>query len=365
MKINYRQLSVLVFLSFIALKFFGLPSVMYMDAENMSWLVTLVLVLIDGIYTLWILSLMKKNQSKNFMEFLSDIMGPIFSRIVLIVLLVKYALLSGHIVKGLDLFVVENLYAKLNWYVYILPLMALVGFMIYKGIRNIGRVSELIVWPIIIGCIYIALKALSGVEWIEFLPFFKDGVAPLLKCSYNYISWFGSSVFLFVLFGYVDFDTERKSTMIKYIFIALVLILLLHIVFYGLFGIVSPTHGYCISDVGQFSAERSLVDELTWLVVSLWIVAQAVQLALYAFCMSKTIQFIFNIEKPIFSVLIVIGFLFAWAIIGERIVKLEQVYFSHFSIILTIFTQYILPIILWIGYLIHLKTKRREKDEKN
>ncbi len=357
-------MSVLIFLSFVAQKFFALPGVMYIDAENMSWLVTLVLVMIDGIYTLWIVSLMKKNQSKNFLEFLIDIMGPVFARIVLIILLVKYALLAGHIVKGLDLFVVENLYDKLDWNIYILPLMALVGFMIYKGIRNIGRVGELIIWPIVIGCIYIGFKGLSGVEWLEFLPFFKEGVTPLIKCSYNYISWFGSSVFLFVLFGYVDFSAEKKSQLIKYIFIALFLILLLHIVFYGLFGKVSPRHGYCISDVGQFSAEKSSIDELSWLVVSLWIVAQAVQLALYSFCMSKSIQLIFNAKKSIWADLTVVGFLFVWTLVGERIVKMEKIYFSHFSAILTISTQYVLPIILWIGYIVHTR-KRRNNDEKN
>ena len=355
----------MVFLSFVALKFFALPGVMYTHAENMSWVVTLSLVLIDGLYTLWILSLMKKNQSKNFLEFLTDIMGPVFARILLIILLVKYALLAGHIVKGLDLFVVENLYAKLDWYIYILPLMGLIGFMIYKGIRNIGRVSELIVWPIAIGCIYIGFKGLSGVEWMEFLPFFKDGFAPLLKCSYSYISWFGSSVFLFALFGYVDFETEKKSTIFKYLFLALFVIMLLHIVFYGLFGRVSPTHGYCISDVGQYSAERSSVDELSWLVVSLWIVAQVVQLALFCFCMSKCIQFIFNAKMSIWSDLSVVGFLFAWSLTGERIVKLEKIYFSNFLSILTIVTQYILPIILWIGFSINEKQKRRKNEKTN
>lgn len=365
MKINYRQLSVLVFLSFVALKFFALPGVMYIDAENMSWLVSLILVLIDGMYTLWIVSLMKKNRSKNFLEFLEYIMGPVFARIILILLLVKYGLLAGHIVKGLDLFVVENLYDKLDWYVYILPLMGLVGFMIYKGIRNIGRVSELIIWPIVVGCVYIGVKGMAGVEWLEFLPFFKDGVMPLVKCSYNYISWFGSSVFLFVLFGYVDFSLEKKSQLVKYIFVALFLTMLLHVVFYGLFGKVSPTHNYCISDVGQFSAEKSSVDELSWLVVSLWIVAQAVQLALYCFCMSKTIQFIFNTKKTIWADLMVVGFLFAWVVIGERIVKMEKIYFSHFSGILTIVTQYILPVILWIGYQIQSKRKKEKANEEN
>lgn len=365
MKISYRQLSVLIFLSFVALKFLALPGVMYIEAGNMSWLVALVLILIDGIYTLWILSLMKKSKSKNFLEFSNDIFGPVISRIILLLLLIKYALVSGHIVKGLDFFVVENLYDKFDWYVYILPLMALVGFMIYKGIRNIGRVGELIIWPIIIGCVYIGFKAMPGVNLLEFLPFFKDGVKPLLSTAYECISWYGSSVFLFVLFGYVDFSQEKKPQVIKYMFIALALIMLLYFVFYGLFGIVSPTHSYCLSDVSQFSAEKSSVDELSWLVVSLWIVAQSVQLALYCFCMSKCIQFIFNLKNSIFADLSVVAFLFLWTFSGEKILKMENMFFSHFSSILTLFSQYLLPLILWIGFLICSKKSRRKQNEEN
>ena len=50
MKINYRQLSIMVFMSFIALKFLALPSLLYVESKNMSMLVALALMLIDGIY---------------------------------------------------------------------------------------------------------------------------------------------------------------------------------------------------------------------------------------------------------------------------------------------------------------------------
>ena len=50
MKINYRQLSIMVFMSFIALKLLALPSLLYKIADNMSWFVNLMLMIIDAIY---------------------------------------------------------------------------------------------------------------------------------------------------------------------------------------------------------------------------------------------------------------------------------------------------------------------------
>ena len=64
MKINYRQMSIMMFLSFISLKFLVLPSVLYLTSSNMSWLVALVLMSIDGLYALLIIDLMRKEYGK-------------------------------------------------------------------------------------------------------------------------------------------------------------------------------------------------------------------------------------------------------------------------------------------------------------
>lgn len=370
MKINYRQLSIITFMSFIALKFLALPSLLYLESKNMSMFVSLALMIIDGLYVFVILDLMKKSGEKNIYEFMKNCLGTMLTKIILILLILKYALVVGNISKGLEFFVVENLYSEYSWFVFVLPLMILIGFMVYKGVRNIARVSEMVCWAIVIGLIYIALKALSGIDLLSFLPFFKDGVQPLFNSAYIHLSWFGSATFLFMLFGFVDFRSEKKSKMIKYVIFAILIVQLLYFVFYGLFEITSPTHNYCISDISQFSSTYSAIDELSWLVVSMWIVAQAVQLALYSYCLAQALKFLFDIKGNILPIIIVILYLFMWSFIGENTVRMERIFFSSFASIVTLIAQYILPIILEIVYAIKNKTKRnkykieRVKDER-
>ena len=362
MKINYRQLSIITFMSFIALKFLALPSLLYLESKNMSMFVALALMIIDGLYVFVILDLMKKSGEKNIYEFMKSCLGKVISKIILILLILKYALVIGNISKGLEFFVVENLYSEYNWFVFVLPLMILIGFMIYKGIRNIARVSEMVCWAIVIGLIYIALKALSGIDVLSFLPFFLDGVQPLLNSAYRHISWFGSATFLFMLFGFVDFRSEKKLKMIKYIIFAILIVQLLYFVFYGMFEITSPTHNYCISDISQFSSTYSAIDELSWLVVSMWIVAQAVQLALYSYCLAQALKFLFDIKGNILPIIIVILYLLMWSFIGENTIRMERIFFSHFASIVTLLAQYILPIILEIVYAI--KHRKGENSSK-
>ena len=68
MKINFRQLSIMIFLSFISLKFLVLTSMLYRFSGNMSWLVALVLMSLDGIYAYLLITLAEKSQCQNIAE---------------------------------------------------------------------------------------------------------------------------------------------------------------------------------------------------------------------------------------------------------------------------------------------------------
>ena len=91
MKINHRQLSIMVFMSFIALKLLALPSLLYKESGNMSWLVALVLMTIDAIYAYLIIELMKRSNEKNIYEFMKKTLG-IISNILSILLIGPFSI---------------------------------------------------------------------------------------------------------------------------------------------------------------------------------------------------------------------------------------------------------------------------------
>lgn len=349
----------MVFMSFIALKFLALPSLLYKTAGNMGWFVNLILMLIDTIYAFIIIGLMKKCNEKNIYEFLKHTVGVVLAKLFIFCLMFKFLLVILNLVKGLEFFVAENLYNKLDWVLFFLPLVAVVSFLIYKGIRNIGRVYEMFFVAIIVSCIYIGLKAVTSVDILSFLPMFKDGFIPILKTGYTHLSWYGSSTFLFMLFGSVDFNKGKKSCLIKYIVYALLLVNFLYFVFYGLFDITAPIHNFCLSDISQFYSGIQSTDEIAWLVVSLWIVAQTVQIAMYCHCLMQTIIYLFNIKSRIPPVFMIGLYIYLIGFISEKTINLESVLFTDFVSLLTIFTSYILPIILWISYIIKNKFKKK------
>ena len=99
MKISYRQLSIVVFMSFISLKFLSLPSFLYLKSGNMSWLVALVLMILDAVYAIILIDLMKKCDCKNINELMQKTLGTFLTKIILALLLVKFALVVANISK--------------------------------------------------------------------------------------------------------------------------------------------------------------------------------------------------------------------------------------------------------------------------
>ena len=368
MKINYRQMCIMLFLSFIGLKFLVLPSVLYLHSSNASWFVVLILMIIDGLYALLTIDLMRKNQNRNLNEFMKETVGPVLTKVFMFILTIQYFLQILNIVKGMEFFVTENFYNNFHWILFILPLIALVGFMVYKGLRNIARVQEMFWLAIVIGCVYIACKSFNDVDPLVYLPMFKDGFIPIAKSGYEHLSWFGSSTFLIAIFGKVDFSTEKKNNSWVYILFSILLVQLVYFVFYGLFDSTSPTHTFAISDISQFSSSKSIIDELSWLVVSLWVITQSIQIALYGYCLVKLLMFIFNIRSKIIVIVMVDIVIFSLSYIGSITVNLEKVLFTPFASIITIISQYIIPLLLLAGYLIKHKKETRDlrvvKDEK-
>ena len=111
----------------------------------------------------------------------------------------------------------------------------------------------------------------------------------------------------------------------------------------------SPTHPFAISDISQFSSSKSFIDELSWLVVSLWVVTQSIQIALYGYCLVTTLRFLFHIKSKIAVITIVSSIIVVLGYLGNNTINLEYIFFTNFASIISIITQYLIPLVLLLG----------------
>ena len=108
---------------------------------------------------------------------------------------------------------------------------------------------------------------------------------------------------------------------------------------------------------------KSIIDELSWLVVSLWVVAQSVQLAVYGYCLVQSIVLLFGIKKQIFVIVLVNVYIFSLGYIGSKTINLEQIFFTPFASITTILSQYVIPLVIYLGYIMKRRSDRRANEK--
>ena len=360
MKMSYRQASIIIFYMLVAFKVLSLPSLMYQTCKNDGYLAVLITMLVDAILIWASLKIIKQAKDKNIYDFIKQHTGSVVAKIfVLILTLVPLIHLSIK-TKGLEWFLVKNLYTEFEWFQFAIPIALITCYMIYKGARNIGRVCEFFVWIIVAGVLVIIIKGFASVDLTFFLPVLSKGITPIFKAIYDYLAWFGLGGELLLFCGCIDFKDEKKSRTIFYSAIAVVLVQLVYYSFYGAYGVMSATHNFAISDISQIANANMALDELAWLIVTVWAVAQILHVAIYGYLFCRGLQLLFNIKSDAIATFVLFSFIIIWIFWGEHTIALEK-FFLHKSIVwIVIVGQYIIPLIIFA--LSFVKRKRLNKS---
>lgn len=361
-KINFRQVSIIIFYLLVSLKFLALPSLVYQDAEADSWLVFVLMALID-IGLIWVsIYLIRSANEKNLYEFLKNRIGPIFTKIVLVLFFLVFILdiLDG--ITGIYRLLVEDFYTDIKWYNYIIPLLSLISFMAYKGIRNIGRVCEIFVWVVIVALIFVILKSLSEFEPFFFLPSFTKGISPIFKSLMTHISWFCSPIAIIFFIGDVDKSSYKKSMVWKYILIAIFEVFILVSVFYGVFKETAGMHSFAMSDLSQVANESTAIDEISWFTVILWVLAQILSLSIIFYASVSCLRYIFNIKNSWLPILIINILVVIYMNIDAVTVSLEKYFFTPSVLVIEWITKIGVMLSIFIANIVYLKKRRKENE---
>ena len=343
----------------VAFKVLSLPSLMYQTCKNDGYLATLIMMIVDAILIWASLKIIKKAKDKNIYDFVKQYTGSIIAKIFVIILTLVPLIHLGIKTKGLEWFLVKNLYTKFEWFQFAIPIALVTCYMIYKGARNIGRVCEFFVWVIVAGVVIIIIKGFSSVDLTFFLPVLSKGITPIFKAIYDYLAWFGLGGELLLFCGCIDFKDEKKSRVFFYSAIAVILVQLVYYSFYGAYGIMSSTHNFAISDISQISNANMALDELAWLIVTVWAVAQILHVAIYGYLFCRGLQLIFNIKSDAIATFVLFSFIIVWIFWGEHTIALEK-FFLHKSIVwVVIVGQYVIPLVIFA--LSFVKRKKQNK----
>ena len=348
----------------VAFKVLSLPSLMYQTCKNDGYLAVFIMMVVDAILVWGSLKIIKQSKGKNIYEFVKQYTGSVIAKILVIGLTLVPLIHLGIKTKGLEWFLVKNLYTKFEWFQFAIPVALVTCYMIYKGARNIGRVSEFFIWLIVVGVVIIIIKGFGAVDLTFFLPVLSKGIKPIFTAIFDYLAWFGLGGELLLFCGCIDFKDEKKSRVVFYSAIAVILVQLVMWSFYGAYGIMASTHNFAISDISQISNANMALDELSWLIVTVWAIAQILHISIYGYLFCRGLQIVFNIKNDSFATIILFVLLVVWIFWGEHTIALEKL-FLHKSIVwIVIVGQYAIPIIILGLSFVKKKKQSQEGDQQ-
>lgn len=362
MTINFRQFSNIVFYLLVSLKFLALPSLIFEDCGADSWMVFAFMTVID-VALVWItIYLIRVSDEKNFYQFLKNRIGVVATRILCFLFVLLFLIDILDAATGIFRLLVEEFYTQIKWYNYLIPMLAVVSLIVYKGARNIGRVCELFIWIIVAGLIFVVLKSLNMFEPFFFLPVLSNGIKPVLSSLIRHITWFGTPITLLFLIGDVDRTTYRRKQIWKFVLIAIVEIAVLIIAFYGVFKETAGLHSFALTDLSQVTNETTALDELSWFAVCVWVVAQILSLTVVMFAANKALKYTFSIKNDWLSLLLINVAIIIYFNVDELTVSLKNYFFHPVVTSFGWVMKVGVIIVLLIAHFIYIR-KRRKANE--
>lgn len=349
-KVTDRQVGIAMFITILSLKLIIYPALVARFAQNDSYISVILSILIDFIFVVLTISIIKKHPDKNLKEMLDEGLGKILSKICLFLLLIYFLCKSVFAVKECHDFFFVLLYDDLDWLYFFIPILALAWFVMRKGIKAFSRTIEVCWILILFGLITAVFMSLNMVSSDNLLPFLDNGLMPIFDATLRTNFCFGDYFILLLFAGKINFENKSVKKIYVYIGLAYFIVIAFHIIFMGVFGKSSVIQTLAVSDVSLQSQVPLTNGRLEWLNIMIWTITLILQFLLVMMCSKLCFEYLIPIKKEnisiaIIEVIVIIGayvlyFSFAKAI---RIILTPYFYLTSLAI------QVLVPIFIWIA----------------
>ena len=180
-----------------------LPAITAQAAQRDSWLTPL-LATLPGIYLALVLSALgKKFPGQTIIQYLQAVFGFWPGKIVGLLYIFFFLHTNSFIVREFGELLVTLAMPRTPLLVFHVLLLFLCAWTVRGGLEVLARIMELTIPAIII--LYFVTGALNAgeFEFVNLLPFLENGVAPVIKASFDPIGWRGEIILLAMFLPYL------------------------------------------------------------------------------------------------------------------------------------------------------------------
>ena len=369
MELNKKQAIVLVILCTLSNKVQRLPSLLATNLGRHGWLVFLIMGGIDLLFLIIALWFNYLAKNKTTYEICKNAGGSFFAKAIFVLFAIYFfveSLLPFEAVH--DLFA-NILFDHLSWSVYSLILVATVLFLASRGLRNIGRTSEIFFYIIVLSFIVLIGLGTNTTNLNRILPFADVNLSLTLKSCFDYNLWFGDFLVIYIFVGKIK-NCDKKFNILAIISFAVYVLVVsfTYMVFYGLYEHLSPDRNSLISSISQFALLDLDIGRVDWFLVLFFQIDTIIASAFYLYASGYAIAKVFNIKKYIYVLVPLVGALYFVDIFLFSSIQVVAKNIALVTRFLGLFMIFVLPFILLIVCFVskkkdklHLKKYNLEK----
>ncbi|MBE5738879.1 MAG: hypothetical protein E7354_04055 [Clostridiales bacterium] len=295
-KISTNQASLLLVIFTIALKLSVLPAIMNDFASTSSYISCLIALIIDFACTLIVIIIITKIPQYSFYDLVSNAMNKWVAKLAYILLFVYFFVKMSIALTEIHDYYTSSLFEELNPYFAIIVLFFLLLFMLQKNFQTLGRLLEVLFWPMAIGIGFTLIFPFSDIEISNLLPIFEDGMYPVWNAVYRTSLAFGDFMLLFILMGKISYKKNSRKKLILYVYNAMSFIFNFYVVFVGAFGDTTINQTLALGELPLHNPHPATINRLEWLTVIIWTALMFINAGILGKCCCDCIKNIFGLS---------------------------------------------------------------------
>ena len=284
MALTKRQASFLLLVCLLANKLQKLPNFIATNVHRNGYLVFLILGAIDILLMFLVLFTNKRSKQRDVYQICERAGGKVFAKIIMLLLSVFFfvsALIPYESIHDLFAYV---LFDHLSWELYSLILLVAIFFLASRGLKNIGRVTEIFFYMMFISLLILLILGSSTTSFERILPFYDIDIKKILLTCFDYGIWFGDFFIVYMFIGKIKEDDGKIG--LQFMLVQIIGILIAsfaYIVFYGLYEHLTPNQGSLISSISQFSLLNLDIGRIDWVFVLMFEISTFISSACFLF----------------------------------------------------------------------------------
>ncbi|MGE4274370.1 MAG: endospore germination permease [Desulfitobacterium sp.] len=236
-----------------------------------------------------------------------------------------------------------------------ISLLLLAAYAAYKGIENLGRLSELFAPIILFTVLVVVLSLVKDMDSKEFLPLLESGVFPSSFLSGFYLASATIEIIaMAVILPFLNDCSKLKTVYLTFPLLLGVFVFIITATVIALFGDdLAKNLTYPFYNAVRLIQLGNFVERVESIHVALWVLGLSINLSLYLYVMALGASQVFQLKTykplllPLVSIIIPVS-----AMLGKNIVELKE--FTSFQIHpwFTIIFIFIIPFLLLLTAII-------------